>query len=408
MGEVILPVAASGRSESIARWLCILLMCPALLLPHLRFSESMPGVHLSELLLPVIGILLLLDFRKYVLRNLRVVLVIQGLLATVILLSIVVNHRFGMYRDYFEIFKVLKYCLLVVFFTQFIQFVNLNSIMKVTMSLLLAFNVLHYTDLFGFNDIVVSHYGSEQQVYTFGLNSLGQPDTKRILGTLGNPNNNAILFLFFTVWFFPSPGQMLKEKLWYYLSLLAVIACQSRTGFIALGVVFIAGNIISGNKLKSWLLDLTVIAVLFAFMFLLGNVYLSSLAGNMMKQNSVRGRLETWQLLGNMFVEKPFLGYAPGKEYFEANKLYAENEYILYTWRYGIAGGLLYCLWLGYNLIKSYSQRFTHSGFVLLLFTAVVGVTAMTNCPLSDGFLVLLMAFATGYCFNRINFASAE
>jgi O-antigen ligase len=329
-------------------------------------------------------------------------------LATVMVLSIVVNHRLGMYRDYFEIFKVVKYCMLVVFFTQFIQFVNINGIIKVTMSLLLIFNVLHYTDLFGFNDIVVSHYGSEQQVYTFGLNSLGQPDTKRILGTVGNPNNNAILFLFFTVWFFPIPGQSVKEKIWYYLSLFAVVACQSRTGFIALSLVFIAGNIIRGNPLKSWLLDISVIAFLFALMFILGNVYLSSLAGNVMKQNSVRGRLETWQFLGSMIAEKPLLGYAPSKEYFEANALYAENEYILYTWRYGIAGGLLYSIWLGYNFIRARALRLAHSGFVLMLFTMVVGVTAITNCPVSDGFLLLLLSMATGYCFNRINFASAE
>jgi O-antigen ligase len=406
MGEVILPVSASGRSESIARWLCILLMCPAMLLPHLHFAESMPGVHLSELLLPVIGILLLIDFRKNVAGSLRIVLLIQGVLATVMLLSIAVNHRFGMYRDYFELFKVVKYCILVVFFTQFIQFVNLNSIMKVTMSLLLVFNVLHYTDLFGFNDLVVSHYGSEHQVYTFGLNSLGQPDTKRIIGTVGNPNNNAILFLFFTVWFFPSAGQTVKEKMWYYLSLLAVIACQSRTGFIALGIVFTAGNIVRGNAIKSWLLDLVVIALMFAFLFLLGNVYLSSLAGNMMKQNSVRGRLETWQFLGNMIAQKPWLGYAPSKEYFEANTLYAENEYILYTWRFGIAGGLLYSVWLGYSFVKSYVQRMTHSGFVLLLFSTVVGITALTNCPLSDGFLLLLFAIATGYFYNRSNLAN--
>lgn len=406
MGEVALPVSSTNRSESIARWLCILLMCPAMLLPHLRFADSMPGVHLSELLLPVIGILLLLDFRKNVWRNLRVVLFIQGLLAVVMLLSIAVNHRFGVYRDYFEIFKVLKYSMLVIFFTQFLHVVNVDRILKATMVLLLVFNVLHYTDLFGFNDLVVSYYGSEQQVYTFGLNSLGQPDTKRIIGTVGNPNNNAILFLFFAIWFFPIAEQTMKQKLWYYMSLLAVIACQSRTGFIALGIVFTVGNIIRGNALKSWLLDLVVIALIFAFLFLLGNVYLSSLAGNMMKQNSVRGRLETWHLLGNMIAEKPLLGYAPSKEYFEANALYAENEYILYTWRFGMVGGLLYSIWLGYSFIKSYVQRMTHSGFVLLSFSTVVGVTALTNCPLSDGFLLLMFAIATGYFYNRSNLAN--
>jgi len=107
---------------------------------------------------------------------------------------------------------------------------------KITFVALLVLNLFQYYNIFHFHDLVEPLYDpSGIQWASFGKNSLGAAGAKRMLGTGGNPNINAIIFLFYYCWFlFSMFHQNLKNLKWTHwlfliLSILAIILCQSRT-----------------------------------------------------------------------------------------------------------------------------------------------------------------------------------
>jgi O-antigen ligase len=263
-------------------------------------------------------------------------------------------------------------------------------------------------------------------LFFFGLNSLLEPATKRMLGTLGNPNNNAILFLFFTVWYFPKKKWTVKEIVFFFLSVIAVCSCQSRTGIIAFVVVFLLNYIFT--KIKWWKIILQSIAVMiilllfFTVNFLLDflldfsffkqnkltekienrDYVLSLVDGNAFSGNSWTVRLKIWKELSVQTLEKPIIGHAPQKNYFYQKKLYAENEYVLMAWRYGFSGLIFYLLIFLIPLKDSF--RFARSQLEarrMLLLIVVFLITAITNVPLSNTILSVLFFGYLGIFYSQ-------
>ena len=132
----------------------------------------------------------------------------------------------------------------------------------------------------------------------------------------------------------------------------------------------------------------------------MGNIYLNSLVGNMMKQHSFRSRLETWNILWEMIKQKPLLGYSPYKDYFYINNIYSENEYFLNAWRYGLLGLITYLMILWTSFFKAIKNCFSKSGFCLAMFTLVIAISALTNNPLSDTMIYMMFAFYAGLFFS--------
>lgn len=367
------------------------------LLPAIEIRSSLPKVQPDEFLLPLIALCCFLLPGKQTLWPLRTYgLIIAGMLLFV-MLSMLVNSRLGNMRDAFEMVKLLKYALVIAFTALIVPHVRIRLLLQVALIASLIFNLLHYTDFMGFNQAVVSYYGAEVQVDTFGLNSLGQPDTKRILGVIGNPNGNAILFLFFATFFFPPKNASWKEQLWFFLAVFGVLACQSRTAFIALLLIVPLGVWHYRYGWKQLLLLVFLIAVLYSLLLLLGNLYISSLtSGKLMQSNAVRGRFEVWGMLWEMIKAKPLLGYGPFKDYFYTNNIYPENEYILYLWRYGFLGLPFYFLLLCWPAVRGWQTRMHPTGINLLLFAIVIAVSALTNTPLSEPKNMMMFALFIG------------
>lgn len=367
------------------------------LLPAIEISSSLPKVQPDEFLLPLIALCCFLLPGKQTLWPLRTYgLIIAGMLLFV-MLSMLVNSRLGNMRDAFEMVKLLKYALVIAFTALIVPHVRIRMLLQIALAASLLFNLLHYTDFMGFNQAVVSYYGAEVQVDTFGLNSLGQPDTKRILGVIGNPNGNAILFLFFATFFFPSKNASWKEQLWFFLAVFGVLACQSRTAFIALLLIVPLGVWHYRYGWKQLLLLVLLIAALYGLLLLLGNLYISSLtSGKLMQSNAVRGRFEVWGMLWEMIKAKPLLGYGPFKDYFYTNNIYPENEYILYLWRYGFLGLPFYFLLLCWPAVRGWQTRMHPTGINLLLFAIVIAVSALTNTPLSEPKNMMMFALFIG------------
>lgn len=207
-------------------------------------------IHLTDMLIPFFAMVVLINFKSELIASAKWFLIANIALMLIALISLIVNHRLFILRDDFELMKMIKFLIVFLFVIIAVKGTDLTSILKIIFVFVLFFNLLHYFNLFGFNQIITKYYGSDLQVSTFGFNSLGQPDTKRIIGTVGNPNNNAILFLFFVIFFFPEMKSKTSEKVFFLLAVFGTLACQSRTGFFALGIIFLLGSIIKNTHLK--------------------------------------------------------------------------------------------------------------------------------------------------------------
>ena len=118
------------------------------------------------------------------------------LLMGIITLSILINKQWKAVNDWFEIYKAIKYLFVFLIFKELNPPFKKNTGIDIIVVCLLIFNFLHYHNLFHFNETVMPVFCGENSVRLarFGLNSAGLPAVKRMIGTIGNPNNNAILF----------------------------------------------------------------------------------------------------------------------------------------------------------------------------------------------------------------------
>ncbi len=400
MGKQITPESLDKKANPAIAFLLYILLASLFILPQFSIVESWPKIQVAEILLPILAATILLHQGFFnALKIMKWLFIIIAIYSLIILISIFTNSRMGMIRDYFEIFKLLKYVTIVIFIFLFIEHINFEKTIKYIFCAVLLFNFFHYIDFMGFNSQIQILYGNDIHVLTFGLNSLGEPDTKRILGTSGNPNNNAIIFLFFTIFFFPEKNVHWKKKTLFYLSVLGVLACQSRTGFIAFGVIYLLAIFLLKYDLIKTGLDLIIFTIMYFFLYLMGDIYLSSLAGNILKQGSLQSRIMTWKMLFEMMKFKPFLGWSPYKE-FISELIFPEGEYVFVAWKYGIIGSLAHLSWLFYTFVTSWKERISREGLNLLLYTIVIFITSITNVPLCDQTILLIFAILTGLFFN--------
>lgn len=379
--------------------IAVTLFAGNVLLPYIPVAETLPKIHFPDFFLPVIAVLLLPKINSLIGDN-RLLILILFFLFLSECFSILINGRITMYRDYFELLKVVKFGLIIFFFAEFGKLVNWEPVFKILLAVLLVFNLFHYIDLFNFNDIIMPCYGSDIQVQSFGVNSLGEPAAKRILGTLGNPNNNAILFLFFVIYFIKDLNK--KLPVWFYLSVLAFLACQSRTGFIAFVPVFFWGTSIYKIPVKRVVQHTIIIIIEYFLLLLIGEVYIASLADKaILQSNSVNDRLKTWKFLGEMILQRPIFGYGPDKIFFEERNLFSENEYVLFAWRYGFVGLFAYISLYVRNFIISVAEKGAEYSILLLLYTLVMVITALTNNPLSEQVILVIYAFVIGMSLSN-------
>jgi O-antigen ligase len=223
---------------------------------------------------------------------------------------------------------------------------------------------------------------------------------------MGNPNENAILFLFYFAYFLSRTVDYIeiRKRVFIYLAFLCILLTQSRTGFISGVSVYVFWSIFTKQKLKTILYDLLFFVLSFGVAFSFNTLALSYFANtstNLAENNSVLGRLEVWKKLYKMIEQKPFFGYGPNKDFFYENNLYAESEFVLLTWRYGVVGLFFYLGWLLLPLYKTLSHSKLHSFYILLL--GIILINASTNCPLSNPKILLLYAICIGYYYAKID-----
>jgi len=350
-------------------------------------------------------------------------------LISVICLSIIVNKQWFVINDWFEIYKVIKWLLVFVVFKELCGQKMNTTIIDIIFVCLLIFNFLHYYNLFNFNETVMPLYcgADSKHLAFFGLNSIGLPSTKRMLGTMGNPNNNAILFLFFMLFYLPKERWKNKDTCFFVLCLIAFLACQSRTSLVAFIVIIIVNFVIIRVKWTKILLHsglIIVVMVCFFFtpeitffshltsqpssqslsqsLFHIENYSLTLLDGTALESYSWTFRLELWKQFLDQFFNHPILGHAPQKNYFYEHRLYFENEYVLFLWRYGILG---FISLIGFYLIPVKrifktirSSEISKNTLLLIMIFAICG---LANVPLSNTILSLLFFSYLGIFYSQ-------
>lgn len=386
----------SGQKiESTWNYLGIVLLFAALCFPAITISISAPSIHVLDLAFPLLVINIWLNRSKL---QRSTYLWTPFLLAGYVLISILIQGHKSSMSDFFEIYKWLKYGVLVLFFT-LQDFTLLKRFIPWLLGILILINVLHFFNCFDINSILEKYYNGGLQIHFFGKDSDGAPAVKRLIGTMGNPNVNAILFGFFSIVYFPSTFQR-KKVLIYLLCLLFVFLCQSRTALLSL-VAMLGYLAIFQTKIwtkKQWLMILSgmVLSFLLAWMFATSFFQYTSynnslLNGSALHSGSARGRYETWKLLGKMVIQEPIFGHGPFKNYFYTRKIYSENEYILMAWRYGIIGLIAY-LSIYFiplkKIFRSHESYFVQGTLLLILMT----VSATTNNPLTERNIEFLFA----------------
>jgi O-antigen ligase len=325
----------------------------------------------------------------------------------IIALSIILNNQWLVVNDWFEIYKVIKWLLVFIVFKElFKQKIN-TTIIDVIFVCLLIFNFLHYHNLFSFNEMVMPLYCGEGSVHLtfFGLNSLGLPGVKRMIGTMGNPNDNAILFLFFMLFYLPEERWKPKNICFFVLCLIAFLACQSRTSLVAFIMIIIANFFIIRIKwVKALAYTSLIIVVMISFFVIdIGNNYsLTLLDGSALESNSWTYRLELWKQFLGQFLNHPIIGHAPQKNYFYEHKLHFENEYILFLWRYGILGFIsligFYLIPVKQILKTVRSSEISKNTLLLIMIFAICG---LANVPLSNTTLSLLFFNYLGVFYSQ-------
>ena len=418
--------------------LALLVVLSITLIPAFRFSEGGTAIQLVDFLLPVIAGVVYIQRDQIKFRTFYKFLILFGIY---ILFTILWNGRFAEIRDYFEIYKLVKFGVIILFFSV-IDLSNIyRGIIYPVFWGLVVFNLLHYFNIFNFNYIIEHYYNGGIHIQTFGLNSIGGEATRRMIGTIGNPNNNAILFLILAILLWPRKKQNILAQIHFFLALSMSFLCQSRTAFIALFIIilfyivvgivrkelnlltrfsFLHLCLIVGAYLVSYSFSTNVIPaqpyisdVVMEQQGLDSNVrtetYINSIFNSdVYKSNSVQGRLIVWNKLWVMIKDKPVFGHAPYKEYFYDNKLYAESEYVLLTWRYGFLGLLLYFLLvfqLIYRSVKNIEVRFA---LPLTLVCLVFLITGLTNSPFAVKELMVLFAIVIGLFFNSLRDAEQQ
>lgn len=378
-----------------------------LFLPSISIGENFPTIQIVDFLLPFLVIILFLNRTTLVYFHYYIFLIS---FAVYIGVSIAVNGRLNQFQDLFEIYKMFKFLILILFFSNVNLSELFSKIIKPFFIVLVGINMIHYFNLFNINPIIQYHYNGELNIEFFGLNSLYEPAAKRMVGLSGSPNINAVLFGVFAIYFLPLKYNSAKLR-WFLLALFMLFLCQSRTVVFAMLIIIASAlifNKTNWNIKHSFSIAFMAIVTYFISWAFATDFFKYPLYSNSMvdpavvNSGSARGRFEVWQLLWEMIKEKPIFGYGAFKEYFYENNLFSENEYILMTWRYGFIGLLFYLSLFAFPLFiyRKIKNNSVKSKLVLTILLFLI--VAITNNPFTDRLLFVSLALLLAFGFKSV------
>jgi O-antigen ligase len=393
-----------GLSKNSLSILGFFLLLASVLLPDIKLNASLPSLQILDFLLPIIFVVIWIK-RKTITPNYYSL--IPLIFSFYILFSIFISDNYRDLNPYFEVYKMLKVALLIVFFS-LINFDFIKNLIHFLFGLLVLINLLHFFNLLHINFLLEHYYNGGIHIQFFGLDSMGAPAVKRLVGTMGNPNINGLLFGMFAILYFPFKFKQ-KELIGFFIALLMTFLCQSRTSLVIIIGIFLFLLVFhrSKFKLQQWLVLLFGTCTIYLLSWMLATSFFqytsynnSLLDGTALFSGSVRGRWESWELLWNMIVKHPIFGYGPNKNFFYTNHIYSENEYLLMTWRYGVIGLMFYLSIFIYPLIK-FIKKMEPYAIQAILLILLMTISALTNNPFTEKNILLIYIFSISWAFSK-------
>lgn len=401
------------RGQSKQGILAGLFLIVSIFLPDLHIRESLPAIQINNFLIPFLAYYTLKDLKNLKFRAYYYLLL---LFCFYIILTIGLNNRWHSGNDYFEIYKVLKFGIIIAFYS-LTPFMSWKKVIIPAGLVLGVLNLIHFSEFKPFNDFIYAFYNGGLNLVYFGKNTLMQDSSKRMVGLMGNPNMNAILFSLLSIYVLPFRYNK-KHFLLFLAFITLAFMCQSRTTLVALVVVILVFLFMKFHEWNRKQIGYFAVGLILSYLvawmlcsrFFAYNIYGNSIVnGAVLETNSVLGRLESWKFIGKMIVKNPIFGYGPNKDFFYDRNLYSENEYILYTWRYGFIGLFIYlAIFLApIKLILSKEKNKKHLK-TLVLGIALMLVSAITNNPLTGGIVSAVFAMIIGSTFGKIDSESKK
>jgi len=372
-----------------------ILLASILFLPPFTLRADLPSFLAVDITLPITALLVFINRKRIPIHAFYAVIIF---FAAYVPITMAINGRLGAVSDYFEMYKIGKYGILIAFFS-LIDYTTFSRTWFKPLFLIISItNILHYYNIFGFHDFLVSVFNNDH-LTNFGLDSLGQPTTKRMMGMASNPNINAIVFGFFALHFLPLKFDKSKF-IWFIAACFMILLCQSRTAIVAFGGIFFTLAVLRlmNWNWKQWLLTIVTLTGMYFLVWDLSTDFFTHTSySNNIVSGSTTSRLSTWRYLFSMIQEKPFFGYGVNKAFFYKNELYSENEYILMTWRYGIIGLIIYLTMMILPLWHFFKKRSSGDEYGrAMLFIIFIMTIALMNNPFQDRTGMFLMALTIG------------
>ncbi|MEN3011769.1 MAG: hypothetical protein ABDH34_02665 [Dictyoglomus thermophilum] len=382
----------STKSLTITKLLEISLLFSALFLPPFKINSSL-SLRLEDLII-LIAFPVFIFREKLVLNSITKLILILGLVEFV---SIVVNARLLVFTSMFELFKLLKFFLLIQIFYKSFRNHGINiRLFDYFFIFLIVFNLLQFFNFFGFNEYIGKLYTTEVHLEAFLKSETG---VRRLLGLMGNPNNNAILFSFFSFfyinWYIISKNK--KYLLFILLAIFFMMLSQSRTLFLAFMISIISSSLVINTntirgKSKPTRILLTTFLFISLLLIFLNLYYIGSLFNDPFETYSWRNRVLVWSYLYSYVANKILLGTGGVKELLYSENLYAESSYVWFLYNFGLISVLVYGLIFLELIYLSIKYKYTKFSYLVYTFSIVILISSITNAPFQEPRINLLIA----------------
>ncbi len=272
---------------------------------------------------------------------------------------------------------------------------------------LAAINILMMLNPLGFGRWLSELYSPKMDVLLSNYHEFG---AFRLSGTMLNPNNNAILFGLFLIFFVHAN----PRKYWKYilLAFTLIFLTQSRT--VMLLVLLILGLYVirENSRRVNLVLIPTAIISLFGGLFLFRSTNLVSMFnGSAFRSNSWTVRVEHYGVLFNSGLKELILGHGIILDPIGTVGFYFDSEYLSIGYQYGIIGLFILVIIIAFLfLVARIANPKSTFSWALVIFIFGIAATNFTflNVECATLMMILFGAWLFLQSDNKLNNHSQE
>ncbi|MFK7785031.1 MAG: O-antigen ligase family protein [Crocinitomicaceae bacterium] len=219
----------------------------------------------------------------------------------------------------------------------------------------------------------------------------------RLSGTMKNPNNNAILFGLFLLYFLYTNAR----KYWKYilLAFVMIFLTQSRTVLIIM-LAILGMYVLNKNSRRTNLILIPagLISLLVGLFLFRSRNLMSIFDGSAFQSNSWRMRMEHYELLFSSSASDTLLGHGIILDPISTVGFYFDTEYLSIGYQYGMIGLLIWVMILVVLLLKlrTTNRKSTFGWAIVIL---VFGVATTNFTFLNAECATLMMALIGAWFF---------